>query len=571
MLERIIKAARRQLKCDLVLKGGLYVDVFSGVLRRGDVGIVDGVIVGTGEYEGERQIDCTGKVIAPAYIDAHVHIESSQLSPEEFCALVTPRGTAAVVADPHEIANVCGVAGCEYIANCSKNLPLDIYLNFPSCVPATPFETSGAILKSKDVKENIGRDIFFGLGEFMNYPAVLAGDREAMDKIAAAHAAGKIVDGHAPSLTGYDLNGYIAAGIFTDHECMTADEALEKVSKGEYVLLRHGSTAKNLRVARAMNDKNFRRFAICTDDRHAADLMREGHIDAALRELVKMGIDPVRAITCATLNAAECYNLKRRGAIAPAYVADIVVLNDLKDFEAAYVIKGGEVAAKDGKLLKIPKRQPLPECVKNTVKFEKVCADSFKISLKSKRVNAIKMIPAQAATDREIVEVGVEGGKAILKEGILKLAVVERHGRTGNIAKGFLKGYGLKGGALGLTVAHDSHNLIVVGDDDESMAEVCNELRKIGGGLAIARRGEGAKAVALDIAGLMSSEPAEKFVEESEKLVAIAREMGVSGDIDPFLGLAFLSLGVIPKLKLLDTGLFDVEKFDFIDLEADDR
>lgn len=570
MLEKFIRAARREVKADLVLKNATYLDVFTGKLRKGDIAIVGDKIVGTGEYEGKEEIDCSDFTVLPGYIDGHVHIESSQLSPEEFASLIVPRGTTTIVADPHEITNVCGMAGCEYIAKASQNVPLDVLLQLPSCVPATPFETSGAILAGKDIEENIGNDYIFGLGEFMNYPGVVYCDPDTLKKLEAAHAAGKVIDGHAPAVYGYDLNGYLCGGISTDHECVTGDEIEEKISKGMYVHIRHGSSTQNLGNAKYMTDANMRRFLLCTDDRHAADLKEKGHLDDALRRLVADGIDPVRAVTCATLNAAECYGLKFRGGIAPFWLADLVAVDNLKNFNAQIVIKSGKTVAKDGKPLFDTSKRYLPESVLHTVHLKEMKAEDFILSLKGERAKAMTILPGGVVTGCEVVEVKSKDGDVVLEgTDLLKLAVVERHHMTGNIGKGLFKGYGFKGGALGITIAHDSHNIILMGDDNAAMAKAANTLKEIGGGMVIvnAKTGE-VSSLTLDIGGLMSSRDAEGLQRDSRALIEKAHAMGVKREYEAFMSLAFLSLAVIPKLKLLDTGLFDVEKFGFTDINA---
>lgn len=570
MLEKYIKAARREVKADLVLKNATYLDVFCGKLRKGDIAVVGEKIVGVGEYEGNEEIDCSRYIVLPGYIDGHVHIESSQLSPEEFASLIVPRGTTTIIADPHEITNVCGMAGCEYIAKASKNVPLDVKIQLPSCVPATPFETSGAILAGKDIEENIVKDYIFGLGEFMNYPGVVYCDGDVIKKLEAAHSAGKIIDGHAPAISGYELNAYLCGGISTDHECVTGEEIEEKISKGMYVHIRHGSSTQNLGNARFMTDANYRRFILCTDDRHAADLKEKGHLDDALRRLVAEGIDPIRAVTCATLNAAECYSLKFRGGIAPFWIADLVVVGDMKDFRAEYVIKSGKVVAKAGKPLFDTSKRYLPENVLNTVKLGEMKAEDFVLTLKGKRAKAMTIEPGGVVTGCEIVEVESRDGDVVLKDSdLLKLAVVERHKMTGNIGKALFKGYGFKGGALGITIAHDSHNVILMGDDNASMAKAANTLKEIGGGMVIVEAASGeVHSLTLDIGGLMSSRDAEGLQRDSRALIERAHAMGVKREYEAFMSLAFLSLAVIPKLKLLDTGLFDVEKFAFTDINA---
>lgn len=570
MIEKFIKAARREVKADLVLKNASYLDVFTGKVRRGDIAIVGEKIVGTGEYEGIKEVDCIGLTVLPAYIDGHVHIESSQLSPEEFASLIVPRGTTAIIADPHEITNVCGMAGVDYIAKASKSVPLDVMLNLPSCVPATPFETSGATLAGKDIEKHIKNPEIFGLGEFMNYPGLINCDADVVKKAEAAISAGKIIDGHAPSVSGYDLNAYLCCGISTDHECADEAEIEEKISKGMYVHIRHGSSTKNLSNARYMNEANMRRFILCTDDRHSADLKEYGHIDDALRRMVADGVNPVWAVTCATLNAAECYGLKDRGAIAPFRLADLVAVDNMRDFNAKIVVKNGAIVARDGKPLFDTSKRYLPANVLGTVHVKTLKENDFVYDIKSDKAKAITVAEGGVVTDCEIVEVKRTGGDIDVKNtDILKLCVVERHKMTGNIGKGLLKGYGFKGGAMGLTVAHDSHNIILLGDDNAAMAKAVNRLKEIGGGMVIVDGATGEiHSLTLDIAGLMSSRDAQSLQRDSRALIERAHAMGVKRGYEAFMSLAFLSLAVIPKLKLLDTGLFDVEKFAFTSIEA---
>ena len=571
MLEKYIDAATRRKKADLVLKNTTFIDVFTGVLRKGDIAVVGDKIVGTGEYEGETEIDCTNLTVLPGYIDGHVHIESSQLSPEEFAALIVPRGTTTIIADPHEITNVCGMAGCEYIATAAKNVPLDVKIQLPSCVPATPFETSGAVLAGKDIEKNIKNDYIFGLGEFMNYPGIVYCDPDTLKKAETAHSANKIIDGHAPAVYGYDLNGYLCAGITTDHECVTKEEIDEKISKGMYVHIRHGSSTQNLGNAKYITDGNMRRFLLCTDDRHAADLKEKGHLDDALRRLVADGLDPIRAVICATLNAAECYKLNWRGAIAPFYLADLVAVDNLKNFNAKYVVKSGKLVAKDGKPLFDTSKRYLPKNVLNTVHLKReMVADDFILALKGKKAKAMTIEAGGVVTGCEVVEVESLNGDVVVEgTDLLKLAVVERHKCTGNIGRALFKGYGFKGGALGITIAHDSHNIILMGDDNGAMAKAANKLKEIGGGMVLVNSKTGeVDSLTLDIGGLMSSRDAESLQRDSRALIEKAHAMGVKREYEAFMSLAFLSLAVIPRLKLVDKGLFDVEKFAFTDIEA---
>lgn len=571
MLEKYISAAAGREKAELVLKNAAYLDVFCGVIRNGDIAVVGGKIVGIGSYEGEKELDVSNLTVLPGYIDGHVHIESSQLSPEEFASLIVPRGTTTIIADPHEITNVCGKAGCEYIARASENVPLDVKIQLPSCVPATPFETSGAVLNGKDTEEAVKESYIYGLGEFMNYPGVINCDADVIKKLEAAHAHGKIIDGHAPAVYGETLNAYLCGGISTDHECVYKEEIDEKISKGMYVHIRHGSSTQNLGNAKCMTSANMRRFILCTDDRHAADLKEKGHLDDALRRLVADGVDPIAAVTCATLNCAECYGLKYKGAIAPFWAADLVVVDNLKNFNARYVFKDGKLVAKDGKPLFDTSKRYLPENVLNTVHIKTLKPEDFTLTLKGKKAKAMTIEPGGVVTGCEIVEVQSENGDVNVKgTDILKMAVVERHKMTGNIGKGLFKGYGFKGGAMGITIAHDSHNIILLGDDNAALATAANKLKEIGGGMVLVNSATGeVDSVTLDIGGLMSSRDAEGLQRDSKALIEKAYSMGVNRELEAFMSLAFLSLAVIPKLKLLDTGLFDVEKFSFTDINAE--
>ena len=571
MLKNLIDAAICRNQCDIVLKNASYVDVFSGDIKKGDIGIVGDRIIGVGDYSGKEEIDVTGLTVLPGYIDAHVHIESSQLSPEEFASLIVPRGTTTIIADPHEITNVCGMAGAEYIAKASENVPLDVKVQLPSCVPATPFETSGATLAGKDIRRHISDSYINGLGEFMNFPGVIYADPDVLEKLQSAHDCGKVIDGHAPSLSGNALNAYLCGGISTDHECVTVEEIEEKISKGMYVHLRHGSSTRNIvSNSKAVTPANMRRFLMCTDDRHAADLKEKGHIDDALRKVVAGGLNPVWAVTIATLNSAECYNLKYRGAIAPFYFADLVVVDGLKDFNAKLVFKDGKLVAKDGKPLFDTSKRYLPESVLNTVHLDGLKAEDFVLTLKGSKANVMTILPGNVVTGCEVLDIKSKDGDVdIVGTDVLKMAVVERHKHTGNIGKGLLKGYGFKGGAMGITISHDSHNVILLGDDNESMAKAANELARIGGGMVIVDKNTGeVHSLTLDIGGLMSSRDADSLQRDSKELIERAYAMGVDREQEAFMSLAFLSLAVIPHVKLLDTGLFDVDKFAFMDINA---
>ena len=567
-MKRAADIAAGRIKADVVLKNARYLDVFNARLCEGDIALCGGLIAGIGSYEGEKEYDFSGKVVLPGLIDSHMHIESTQLSPEEFASLAVPRGTTLVIADPHEIVNVCGLAGADYMSRATARTPLDVRLMLPSCVPATPFETSGAVIDSKEIAKAFRGKRFFGLGEMMNYPAVAAGDEEVLAKIYAAHSTGRITDGHAPEMSGKALNSYIVSGVRTDHECATAAEAEEKVSRGMYVLLREGSASHDLKnLLPAVNERNFRRFALCTDDRHADGLAAEGHIDHVLRMAVKYGLKGELAAVMCTLNAAECYGLKGKGAIAPGYDADLAVFDDVQNFNCVAVFKDGRLVAENGKPL-FSGRLRLPAAVKNTVKVAPVSADTFTIKLNGTRARVIGLQEGTLVTTNLVEEVTSRNGDVVLEgTDLLRLAVVERHFASGRAGLGLVKGYGLKNGAAATTVSHDSHNIIVVGDDKQAMADAVEELKRIGGGMTLVHGGK-IMSVPLDIAGLMSSAPAEKHVRLSAELYKAAYEAGVNRGIEAFMTLSFLALAVIPELRLTDRGLFDVNAFGFTPIDA---
>lgn len=567
-MKRAADIAAGRIKADVVLKNARYLDVFNARLCEGDIALCGGLIAGIGSYEGEKEYDFSGKVVLPGLIDSHMHIESTQLSPEEFASLAVPRGTTLVIADPHEIVNVCGLAGADYMSRAAARTPLDVRLMLPSCVPATPFETSGAVIDSKEIAKAFRGKRFFGLGEMMNYPAVAAGDEEVLAKIYAAHSTGRITDGHAPEMSGKALNSYIVSGVRTDHECATAAEAEEKVSRGMYVLLREGSASHDLKnLLPAVNERNFRRFALCTDDRHADGLAAEGHIDHVLRMAVKYGLKGELTAVMCTLNAAECYGLKGKGAIAPGYDADLAVFDDVQNFNCVAVFKDGRLVAENGKPL-FSGRLRLPAAVKNTVKVAPVSADTFTIKLNGTRARVIGLQEGTLVTKNLVEEVTSCNGDVVLEgTDLLRLAVVERHFASGRAGLGLVKGYGLKNGAAATTVSHDSHNIIVVGDDKQAMADAVEELKRIGGGMTLVHGGK-IMSVPLDIAGLMSSAPAEKHVRLSAELYKAAYEAGVNRGIEAFMTLSFLALAVIPELRLTDRGLFDVNAFGFTPIDA---
>ncbi|MDE6274399.1 MAG: amidohydrolase family protein, partial [Clostridiales bacterium] len=459
-----IDCAAGRKESDLVIRNIQIFNVFTGEIETGEIAVTAGKIVGIGKgYRGRKEYDGAGATAIPGLIDSHIHVESSLLSPEEFAHLAAVHGTTGIVADPHELVNVCGIEGAEYVKEAFSRLtvgevnPIDVYLQLPSCVPATPFETSGAKLSGEETAREIGRDTFFGLGEMMNYPAVVAGEEDVLRKIEAAHEAKKIVDGHAPMLSGMALNAYAAAGISTDHESETVEECREKISRGMYIQLRGGSSASNLeRCAGAVDAFNFRRFLICSDDKNARDLRQKGHIDDALRRLVKSGLDPAQAVCMATKNVADCYKISGKGALAPSYDADIVLVKDLKEFEVTAVFKSGALIAQNGKALFDTKNKYLPAAVRDTVHIRPVSADDFALNIGSGHARAMFVRPHTILTDEVTVPVEQENGDVRLAgTDLCKLAVIERHFASGNLGLGLVKDFGLTGGALGISVAHD--------------------------------------------------------------------------------------------------------------------
>ena len=570
MLEKYIKAALKKEPCSLVLKNATYVNVFTHKIAKADIAIMDDKIVGIGSYEGINEIDCTGKVVIPGLIDGHVHIESSMLTPEGFAKLVMPHGTTSIIADPHEITNVCGMDGFNYMVSASQNVPLDIYMQLPSCVPATPFETSGAILDGKTTEDEIKKPNAFGLGEFMNYPGVLACDPDVLRKIEGAQKVNKIIDGHSPFLVGDELNAYLSTGISTCHESCSVSEMQEKLDKGMYTHLRVGSYTKDLSLVKAINNDNYHRVIMCTDDKHCADIYYQGHLDEALRKVIKVGLDSITAVTMATLNCATCYNLKYRGGIAPGYFADLVVIDNLENFNVELVLKDGKIVAKDGIALFDTKNRYLPKEVLNTIHIKEMKASDFKIKLKGTKANVMTTITGGVMTGLEVCDIKSKDDDVdIIGTDILKMIVVERHKMTGNIGKGLIKGYGFKGGAMGISVAHDSHNIILIGDDNESLLKATNTLKENGGGLVLVdKENNEIYSLPLEIGGLMTNIDPFDLVTKSQDLFDKAYNMGVTKDKEAFFSLMFLSLAVIPHIRLTDKGIVDVFKFDFLPLDA---
>lgn len=567
-MERIIKIAKGEIKAELVLKNANIINVFTNEIIKGDIAIERGKIIGIGEYEGIEEMDLEGKYLSPGFIDSHVHIESSMVTPGQFAKAILPRGVTAVVTDPHEIANVKGIEGIKYMLDESQDLPLDVYVMLPSCVPSTPFENAGAVLEAEDLEKLMNEERVLGLGEMMNYPGVIGGDEKVLKKLDLFQD--KVIDGHGPLITAKELNAYVAAGVKTEHECSTKEEMIERLRLGMYIHIREGSAARNLKELIKVVDKdNLRRCLFCTDDKHPGDLLVDGSIDHNIRLAIKEGIDPIDCIKMASLNSAEAYGLKNKGAIAPGYKADLAVIDNLEDFNVIRVFKEGKLVAENHKpLFQIPSRDN--SSMKNTVNIKRVEIESLRIPIKGEKVNVIKLLPHSLITEKVVKDVKdmvVEDGAFIRGDNILKVAVIERHNRTGNIGLALVEDFGLENGAIASTVAHDSHNIIVIGDNDGDMLLAIEELERVGGGLTMVSEGKVLDTLALTIAGLMSEEPLEQVDRKLNKMLEIAYgKLKVNENLDPFMTLSFIALPVIPDIKVTDLGLFHVGEFKFINL-----
>ncbi len=563
-IEAVIDVARGLAPADMLFRGARVLNVFTGEILKQSVAVKDGIIAGVGDYELAGEIfDLTGKYLIPGLIDAHIHIESTMLTPPAFAAAVVPRGVTAVVADPHEIANVAGLGGLQYMMDSSRGLPLDIYYMIPSCVPATALETAGAVMGPEEVREGFRRNPGApGLAEMMNFPGVCFKEPQVMKKIALARRTGCLLDGHAPLLAGRDLNAYIGAGITTDHECTALEEALEKLRLGMKVIIREGSAARNLSaLLPVITEKNYPSIMFCCDDRSPADLLAAGEIDHVLRRAVSLGLDPVTAVRLATINPARHYNLRGMGAVAPGYRADLAVMDDLRDFRADLVFKGGRLVARDGKLI-----SALPRDVEKEAPGSVILPDlhgrlDWQAPAGNSRARVIEVIPGQIITSQALAP----ASRLTVANDILRLAVVERHGQNGNVATGFVRGFGLKSGALASTVAHDSHNLILVGTNPPDMELAAKATAAMGGGLAVVSRGKVLATLPLPVAGLMSDLDAVTVAGQHEKVEQAAAQIGCTLPA-PFMTMSFLALPVIPELKITDRGLVDVNKFAFVDL-----
>src|SRR5574344_678606 len=566
--EKIIAVAKGEQKADLVIKNAKLINILSEEIYKTDIAIVDGYIAGiSANYDGEKEIDVNEAYVCPSFLDGHVHIESSMLMPNEFAKLVVPNGTTTVIIDPHEISNVLGLHGISFMHAAVEGLPMNVYTMLPSFVPATPFETSGFELNSYDLSLLIDSPWVLGIAEMMNFQGVLELDKTVMSKLKLAQNKNKRIDGHAPCLSDKDLCAYIASGITSDHECTDAPQAIEKLRQGMYIMVREGTAAKDLNALMpVLLEKNTRKIMFVTDDRHPADLLE--HINQMVATAVKAGVDVIKAIQMASLNTAEYFKIQNLGAIAPGYKADFLVLPDLVNFKPKMVFKGGVVVAENEKLTAPLADYEIPS-IRGSVNVGWLEDDAFKIPVKNnkKQVKTIKIIPHQLLTKEILGNVKIENGfaESNLEEDVLKIVVVERHRASGNIGKGFVKGFGLKSGAIASTVAHDSHNLIIVGTNDEDMLVAAREIVKSQGGKIVVENGKVLSKLPLPIAGLISDKDFDFVIQKSEELKSAAKKIGCTVS-DPFMSLAFMSLPVIPELKITDKGVFTTNGLKFVDI-----
>lgn len=554
--QRLIAVAAGREKADLVLKNAKYLNVFSNEFLCGDIAVANGLIAGVGKYDGKTEIDVSGKLVLPGFIDAHIHLESSMVTPAEFAKAVVAHGTTTVITDPHEITNVMGIDGVEYMIQASQNLPIDIHFMMPSCVPATEIDESGAELDCKDIDLYLDNKKVLGLAEMMNYVGVINGDKNVLSKIVTSQAHHKKIDGHAPELSGNDLNAYIAAGVYSDHECSTFENALEKLRKGQFIMIREGTAAHNLKALMPLlTQQYYSRCMFATDDKHPSDLLYGGHIDYIVKQALKDGADPIVALKTATHHAARYFLLNNKGAIASGYLADIVVVNNLEDFNVETVFKRGKLVF-DGEV----KDFSAPTVDE---KLAEKCFDTFHLD---------SVTPSSFKVDGKLGLIGLVGGELLtrnlgtadkidVENDILKIACIERHKGTNHIGVGYVKGYSLKSGAVATSVAHDSHNIITVGCNDDDIAVAVNAIKDSKGGIAVVENGKIKALLELPIAGLMSDEPLTTVNEKLENAKSSAYELGADKSIDPFMTLSFLSLPVIPSLRITTKGVFDAENW----------
>lgn len=554
--QRLIAVAAGREKADLVLKNAKYLNVFSNEFLCGDIAVANGLIAGVGKYDGKTEIDVSGKLVLPGFIDAHIHLESSMVTPAEFAKAVVAHGTTTVITDPHEITNVMGIDGVEYMIQASQNLPIDVHFMMPSCVPATEIDESGAELDCKDIDLYLDNKKVLGLAEMMNYVGVINGDKNVLSKIVTSQAHHKKIDGHAPELSGNDLNAYIAAGVYSDHECSTFENALEKLRKGQFIMIREGTAAHNLKALMPLlTQQYYSRCMFATDDKHPSDLLYGGHIDYIVKQALKNGADPIVALKTATHHAARYFLLNNKGAIASGYLADIVVVNNLEDFNVETVFKRGKLVF-DGEV----KDFSVPTVDE---KLAEKCFDTFHLN---------SVTPSSFKVDGKLGLIGLVGGELLtrnlgtadkidVENDILKIACIERHKGTNHIGVGYVKGYSLKSGAVATSVAHDSHNIITVGCNDDDIAVAVNAIKDSKGGIAVVENGKIKALLELPIAGLMSDEPLTTVNEKLENAKSSAYELGADKSIDPFMTLSFLSLPVIPSLRITTKGVFDAENW----------
>lgn len=570
-LKKLIDVAAGRVPADIVIKNCRVVDVFAGEIIKGDIALCGGLIAGVGTYQGNQEIDAGGQYAAPGFIDSHIHIESSYVSPEEIGRLLVPHGSTTIIADPHEIVNVSGIEGMNYMLEAAKETALDVKYMLPSCVPATPFEHSGANIDAAAMEEPIQDERILGLGEFMDFYGVANANDDVLDKLLVAKRCGKLIDGHSPGLSGKSLSAYAAPLIHTDHECSTVEEMQERISRGLYVLMRQGSACHDLvNLIKGVTPQNNRRCLLCSDDRQPKTILELGHLDDHLRICIREGIDSITAIRMASLNAAECFRLYDRGAIAPGLRADIVLMDDLKDFKVRRVFIEGKLVADEGAYLLPVKRHSI-DAVTGSFHVKDFSQEKLKLKLLTGNVNTIDILPGSVVTSKGIAQVKVAPDGDFEYDptvDIVKVAVVERHQNTGNVAVGLLRGYGIKAGAVAISIAHDSHNIIVTGVSDVEMASAVQHLIAQNGGIVLVKEGRVIENMPMPIGGIMSDQNGEWV---DRKLTDIHRaaweQLCISGEVEPVMTLCFMSLAVIPEIKLTDMGLFDVMEFKFMSLE----
>ena len=552
--QRIIAAAAGREPADLVLKNATFVNVFSNELSTMDIAVAEGLIVGMGSYQGRSEVDCTGKIILPGFLDAHIHLESSLVSPTEFVKAVLPHGTTTVVTDPHEIANVMGTDGIEYMLQATEDLPVDVRFMLPSCVPATPLDESGAILDYRAIDSFYDHPRVQGLAEMMNFVGAINGDEQTVEKIVAAQAHHKKIDGHAPGLSGKDLNAYIAAGVYSDHECHDVKDAIAKLERGQFIMIREGTAARNLEALMPLlTGKYADRCMFCTDDKHPNDLLEKGHIDYIVKKAISLGADPITAVKVACHNAARYFLLNNRGGISPGYLADFVIIDNFQDFNIEQVYKKGVLMVDHGEIQDFPSPEIEPYLVERAHKTFHVAALTAEDFAEKRPRGIIGMVDGEITT----VDAGYSD-RIDVEYDVLKIAVVERHKNTHHIGIGYIQGYGLKSGAVATSISHDSHNIIVVGTNETDMAAAVNRVVELNGGIVVWDGGQSVAEVPLAIAGIMSDEPLVTVNEKLETAKDAAHKLGVNPGIDPFMTLSFMALPVIPSLRITTRGVFDV-------------